>query len=243
MSPQRSFLLVTVLLALAGVSARAQGKPGGDFPLAQGTYWVYRGFVRWTVANSSTVKLTRVTWKTEVTRTIYRDGMTIAVVRGMPGDLDWSDGNPTPSLSIVIRTRDAKFYLVEDDEAKTLIGELDHPQFSWGQVPVDHDWFLQLPLAKGKKFCEAEGMQRTDNHYCWVTGAPHAAELANVKGIPQGKRAAYRVEYFTNPDDDEFDFVPGIGMVTYGYHHHGTVADTELHLIEFHDGADKIPGK
>ena len=50
---------------------------------------------------------------------------------------------------------------------------------------------------------------------------------------------AYRVEYATLPDDMEFDFVPGIGMVTYEYHHHGTTADTELHLIEFHDGSAK----
>jgi len=237
MSPQRSILLVTVLLALAGLSERAQEKPGEDFPLTQGTYWVYRGFVRWTVANSSTVKLTRVTWKTEVIRTVYRDGMTIAVVKGMPGDLDWSNGNPRPSLSIVIRTGDAKFYLIEADEVKPLLGELDDPRFSWQHVPIEDDGFLQLPLSEGKRFCDPGAMQRQDEEYCWVTDAPHEAALTRVKGIAPGKHVAYPVRYVTNPDDMEFDFVPGVGMVTYDYHHHGTVADTELHLVEFHDGA------
>jgi hypothetical protein len=28
--------------------------------------------------------------------------------------------------------------------------------------------------------------------------------------------------------------VPGIGLVSYEYHHHGSVADTALQLVEFH---------
>ena len=27
---------------------------------------------------------------------------------------------------------------------------------------------------------------------------------------------------------------PGIGILSYQYHHHGTVADTSLTLVEFH---------
>jgi hypothetical protein len=37
----------------------------------------------------------------------------------------------------------------------------------------------------------------------------------------------------TNPDDTELEFVPGIGFISYRYHHHGTVADTEMGLVEF----------
>lgn len=182
-------------------------------------------------------RIAHVTWKTSVTRAIQRDGLTIAVVKGMPGDLDWSEGEATPSLSVVIRTQDAKFYLIEGDEAKSVIGELDNPQYSWQQVPIDDDWFLQLPLAKGKKFCDADGMKRDDSLDCWVTGPAHPVSLTGVKGIQPAKHVAYRVEYATLPDDMEFDFVPGIGMVSYEYQHHGTTADTELHLIEFHDGS------
>jgi hypothetical protein len=235
MSPRRWVLLLAISVGCAGTPARAQDKPGEDFPLAQGTYWVYQGTVRYWVKGLENGKIAHVRWKMSVTRAIHRDGLTVAVVRGMPGDLDWSEGNAMPSLSIVIRTDDAKFYLLEDDEAKSLLAQIDNPQFSWQQVPIDDDWFLQLPLAKGKKFCGADGMQRTDDHYCWVTGPARVMRLANVEGVQAGKYIAHRVEYFTNPDDDEFDFVPGVGMVSYEYHHHGTIADTELHLIEFHD--------
>lgn len=234
MSPRRSVLLFAILLACTCSSARAQNKGVDDFPLAEGTYWVYQGFVRWTVENSNAVRMTRVNWKTEVTKAVAHDGLTIAVVKGMPGDLDWSEGNATPKLSVIVRSRDAKFYLIEDDEAKSVINQIDNPAYNWAQVPIDDDGFLQLPLSKGKRFCDPGTTQREDGEYCWVTGPPHDLALTGVKGIPPAKHVAYRVEYVTNPDDMEFDFVPGIGMVTYGYHHHGTVADTELHLVEFH---------
>jgi hypothetical protein len=243
MSPRRAILLLAIVLALIATSARGQSTTDEDFPLTPGTYWVYQGIVRSSVQGSETGKTTNVTWKTSVLRVVQHDGLTIAVVKGLPGDLDWSEGEATPSLSIVIRASDAKFYLIEGDEAKSLLSQLDNQQYSWQQAPIDDDWFLQLPLAEGKKFCDANGMRRDDGEYCWVTGPARAASLTGVKGIQPEKRVAYRLEYRTNPDDMEFDFVPGIGMVTYEYHHHGTTADTELHLIEFHDGSAHPEGK
>jgi hypothetical protein len=240
MLPRRILSLVALALVLCAASARGQSKTDEDFPLTPGTYWVYQGIVRSWMQGSETGKTTDVTWKTSVIRAVQHDGLTIAVVKGMPGDLDWSEGDRTPKLSIVIRTPDAKFYLLEGDEAKSVLSELDNPHYSWPQVPIDDDWFLQLPLAEGMKFCDANGMRRDDGRYCWVSGPPHTVPLAGVKGIREGKHVAYRVEYLTLPDDMEFDFVPGIGMVTYEYHHHGTTADTELHLVEFHDGSAKL---
>lgn len=74
--------------------------------------------------------------------------------------------------------------------------------------------------------------------YCWIVGSPHPAALDGVKGVAPGKRTAYEIEYMTNPDDVEFDFVPGVGITSYEYHHHGTIAETELHLVEFHSRED-----
>jgi hypothetical protein len=234
MCARRAISLAAVILLVFAASTWAQDQTGDDFPLTPGTYWVYRGIVRSWAKGSATGKTTQITWRTTVTRAVRRDGFTVAVVKGLPGDLDWSEGNAEPKLSILIRTRDARFYLLEGDEAKSVLREFDNPHYSWQQLPIDDDWFLQLPLAEGKKFCDAQGMKREDGEYCWVTGPAHDAHLAGVKGIQPGRHVGYRVEYLTNPDDMEFDFVAGIGMVSYEYHHHGTTADTELHLIEFH---------
>jgi hypothetical protein len=42
------------------------------------------------------------------------------------------------------------------------------------------------------------------------------------------------LRYITNPDDTEIELAPGTGIISYQYHHHGTVADTSLTLVEFH---------
>jgi hypothetical protein len=77
-------------------------------------------------------------------------------------------------------------------------------------------------------------MARSDNRYCWLVASAKKEALAGVRGLDQGTRDQYVLEYRTNPDDSSFTFVPGIGITAYDYHHHGTVADTELKLVEFH---------
>jgi hypothetical protein len=173
-----------------------------------------------------------------VVRVVQRNGVVAVVISGFPGDLDWSDGDAKPQLSILIRTQDAKFYLNSPTDGGDTLRQLDNPTYPLGDLVNEDDWFLQLPLAEGRKFCDQEAMERDDGQYCWVTGPPHPAALGGAKGVAPGKRVAYSVEYMTNPDDVEFDFVPGVGLTSYGYHHHGTIADTELHLVEFHSSSD-----
>jgi hypothetical protein len=210
------------------------------FPLTAGTYWLYRGIVRSSMEGSSVGKVTDVMWKMSVVRTIERDGFLLAVIRGFPADLDWSDGNSQPQPSILIETRDAKFYLNGEWNAQSVLDQIDDPKYSLDELVRDEDWFMQLPLVAGAKCgCDEEARSRTDGRYCWVVSAPQSLTLMNVKGVSNGTRTAYQVEYDTNPDDTEFEFVDGIGIVSYGYHHHGTTADTELRLIEFHPAEAK----
>ena len=111
------------------------------------------------------------------------------------------------------------------------------PGKSLGEIVSDDDLILDFPLAKGKKFgCDAEAMQREDSEYCWMVDSAHQTSLNDVKGITHERRTAYTLRYVTNPDDTTLDFVLGIGTTAYQYHHHGTEADTELKLVEFHLG-------
>ncbi|HXQ25258.1 MAG TPA: hypothetical protein VN822_02515 [Candidatus Acidoferrales bacterium] len=221
------------------ISAHAGDDSQPSFPLARGTYWIYRGLVRSSVQGSTVGKVAHVTWKMSVVQTVQRDGVVAAVVSGFPGDLDWTDGDAKPQLSILIRTQDAKFYLNSPGDGGDTLRQLDEPTYPLQDLIKEDDLFLQLPLAEGKEFgCDQEGAGRDDTLYCWVTGPPHTAALDGVKGVGPGTRVAYEVRYQTLPDDVEFEFVPGVGMTSYGYHHHGTIADTELHLVEFHSSSD-----
>jgi hypothetical protein len=105
-----------------------------------------------------------------------------------------------------------------------------------GMLTVD-DLFMKLPPKKGMKFCDAESEARTDDHYCWVIASVHELNLNGVRGLVTRKHTAFLLQFVTNPDDTEFEFVSGIGFVGYRYHHHGSVADTEMSLVEYHSSA------
>jgi len=233
---RRNGLLLAVLLAGSGLAAWATADvdPRQEFPLIPGTQWTYRGYVRSQEEGSTIGKVTGVTWTMSVERTVERDGIVAAVVRGFPADLDWSAGDAMPQRSVLLETRDGKVYLNGQENAQPLLDQIDDPKYPMRELASDHDLVFQLPLAAGKKFCDAEQLERTDGRYCWVVGSPHPAELAHVKGAPSGARTAYPVEFDTNPDDCEFEFVEGVGITRYEYHHHGTTADTVLRLVEFH---------
>jgi hypothetical protein len=233
---RRASSILSLLLLGSGLSSLAQ--PAEDapqsFPLLPGTYWVYRGLVRSWRQGSTIGEVTDVKWTMSVIRIVKRDGVSAIVVKGFPTDLDWSDGHVAPELSILVETEDEKFYLNGEWSTKSVIDQIDNPRFPLQELMRADDWFLQLPLAEGKKFCDAEAMRRADGRYCWRTGPPHPVLLEAVRGLSPGKRTGYEIQYDTNPDDAAFEFVDGVGIASYQYHHHGTIADTELHLAEFH---------
>ena len=233
-----AILSVALLCGVLVVSARAGEDARQSFPLSPGTYWIYHGLVRSWAEGSSVGKVTDVTWKTSVVRAVERDGISAVVVRGFPADLDWSDGHVTPELSILVETQDGKFYLKGEFDARSVLDQIDNPKYPLKELIDAGDSILQLPLSAGQKFgCDDDAVARKDGMYCWVVGSPHAAALGGVKGVTSTQRPAYEIDYATLPDDTEIEFVPGVGITSYQYHHHGTTADTELHLVEFHSGA------
>ena len=206
-----------------------------SFPLSPGTYWAYQGLVRSELEDSSVGKVTEVTWKMSVVRRVERDGLLVAIVNGFPSDLNWSEGSAKPTLSLLIESQDASLYLISTADDPSLTEQVDNPQYALGDLLREDERILQLPLRAGARFgCDEGAENREDGEYCWVVGSPHPAALAGVKGVVAGNRVSYEVDYHTNPDDSEIEFVPGIGITSYSYHHHGSIAETELHLVEFH---------
>jgi hypothetical protein len=227
-------ILVSVWL-VAGTAAQTPEPSTDAFPMREGTHWIYRGIVRWSNGREGGA-VSKVTWKTEVSKVIRRGPLFAAVINGFPSDLDLSDGDPKPGNSLLIRTGKEDYYLIGADAAQESIKTLGTRNASLDGLLNADDLFLHLPLKPGAKFCDAAGMARDDGMYCWVVSSVDQISLNDVKGLPPGTREAYEIRYVTLPDDTSIKFVPGVGIVSYKYHHHGTIADTELKLIEFHAG-------
>lgn len=217
-------------------AARQAQPPASAFPLAAGTYWIYQALVSWGPEGTTVPQEKLFPWKMEVLRTIPRNGLLAAVVKGFPRDLDRSEGDTAPAESLLVETGGTKFYWIPPASFQAALARLEDRGDSLDGLVGDDQIFLDLPLVRGKKFCNMTGMIRTDEFYCWVAGEPAPADLAGAKGLPAGAHTAFPVQFLTADDSTSFDFVPGIGITSYSYQVHGTAFDTELHLIEFHSG-------
>ena len=63
--------------------------------------------------------------------------------------------------------------------------------------------------------------------------------MEKLNGVSAEERAVFELRYVSNPDDTSMELAQGIGLISYRYHHHGTVADTELQLVEFHPASEQ----
>lgn len=255
MKEHRSFavILTSLLVILASAIATAQsdrpgeqkqgnpdrtngvatGAPLDAFPGGAGSYWIYEGIVRYQTSDSTSAKEERVRWRMSIKRVLRRDGATAVILKGFPGDLDWSSGNVLAKESVFVRTDDGRFYRIESEtgslERKFADSRVGIQQFlSGGEL-----WF-QRPLTQGAQPGGGDCPGRSDQMYCWVLSPAHQVSLGSVKGATPTSQAGYLLEYRTNPDNIQVELVSGVGMVGYEYHHHGTVADTKLRLVEVH---------
>ncbi len=208
------------------------------FPGGTGSYWIYEGVVRYQNFHSTAAKQKEVRWRMSIERVLRRDGATAVIVRGFPSDLDWSNGNASNTESMFVRTDDGSVYRISSEHGI--------PDKKFADTGVT----IQELLDGGQLWCQRqpiEGAQpgggncpeRTDQMYCWVLGAPREVSLLDIKGIKPGFYTAYFLLYGTNPDETRVEIVSGVGVAGYEYHHHGTIADTDLRLVEVHLAEEK----
>jgi hypothetical protein len=230
-----SLTLLPLLLAFGMPACRVSTE--APFPMSSGTYWIYRGTVRWTHAGSDQVSDAPITWRTEIRRVIQHGDVHGIVISGFPFDSAWADDQPKISDSLLIESK-GKFYFIGDEHFQQAVQRLEQSSDSLDGLFSDNDLVLEWPLRKGQKYCDADGMARLDGRYCWVVASSRKVSLSGVAGVESGEHDEFVLEYGTNPDNTQFTFVPEVGITKYEYHHHGTVADTELRLVEFHQSVD-----
>jgi hypothetical protein len=236
------------IAALAAISAalvtslifdlRVESRPLDSFPIREGTFWVYRGVVRWYDMQLQKTASSIVTSKCEVLGVYRRDSLAVALMRGFPWDFDWSEGDANPSDWLIAKTSSGQIYVLDNKKLQENLKRLDNPADALQDMLQEDDLLMKLPLKKGMKFCDAEARMRPDDRYCWVVAATRDVALSGVKGLRPREYKSFLVQYVTNPDDTELEFVPGLGFTSYRYHHHGSVADTEMKLVEYHAAKD-----
>ena len=202
-------------------------------PLTPGTYWLYHGTVQWFDPETQKTVATEVSLTTKVEKVVYKPDATMAIMTGFPADLDWSTGEVEPKPFLMVETRTHEVFLdpvpPDFDYAK-----LEKNTASLANFLAEDNMFFRWPLKKGMKFGDPEQFGREDNEYCWFVHEEQIRDLGNIKGLTPRRGEVFVLRFVTNPDDTEIEVSPGIGILSYQYHHHGSVADTSLTLVEFH---------
>ena len=136
---RRFGLILAVVLASGGLAASAGVDVDlrQEFPLLPGTQWIYRGYVRSHEDGSTVGKVTGVTWTMSVEWAVEREGFSVVLVRGFPSDLDWSEGNAKPQASVVVETRDGKFFLNSQENVQPVLDQIEEPGVSLRNLAVD----------------------------------------------------------------------------------------------------------
>lgn len=228
------------LIFLCGVlKAQHEIPPSAFFPLKEGTSWIYQGEVRWTPAGSEEVRTAQVTWKMEIVEIFRREAVTAARVKGHPQDLVWYEEGGQPGDYLIVQIG-SRYYLLEGERAETALARIKDREDVLVDLVQDEELFLQAPLALHQTFGPTAQLSRTDFSYFWYVEEAEDADLSGIKGFAdfvtadQAAQLRYRLVHRTRPDHTWVDIVPGVGITRFIYGHHGTVAETDVRLVEVH---------
>jgi hypothetical protein len=238
-------LVIVLVCAICwgiGLKAHDTEAPSAFFPMKVGTYWVYEGTVRWYDSEKDAPASEKVSWRMTVDKVLRRDDLVATVVTGFPADLDWSGGTAEPKQWLILEDGKHQVHYVNLGPNFDLSG-YEKGDRNFDKFLVDDTLLFKWPLKKGAKFCDEEAMKREDGFYCWNVEDESKRKLEAVKGAPEGEQTVFLLHYWSNPDDTRMELVPGLGLVSYRYHHHGTVADTELQLVEYHPAGESANGR
>ncbi len=206
-------------------------------PSGVGTYWVYDFDSREQGAGTE-VKTVKTKHKLTVLEEVTRPGIKIALVEKK----DLSGREP---LAYVVRQvfNNDRFYeydvAAEERESEWVTLRNSVAAGQMPEVPEENCLQMVLP-AKVGTFWDNEGTpDRTDGMYCWriekIGSTQVFREIAGIR-VPHNT-AEYTMAFRTCPDHQLRTYVPGLGFTNMQYRHHGTVLDTDEHLIEFHQCA------
>ncbi len=217
--------LTIILLFVSPVSAQEV------FPFAKGTAWVYSARVKWDADDTRVAGTKTIRWTVTIADSIQKDNIAAVLLKGGPWDLAWYDPNVKPQEHLIVRL-ESTYYLLHDEAAETLADIKAGKTSDLKDRLADDIWF-QVPMEIADNYCSPEAEERAPMG-CWSVEkitTTHSLKIQGVKAAPE--ETEYLLTFMTNPDTEIVTLVPGVGIISWWYQHHGTVAEASLKLMEF----------
>jgi len=233
----RKTILATLALCLAvcGNAQQPNVPPGSMFPVAVGAYWIYEGDVTYqlTANETTTATLRR---RMEVKQLAAGPSYRAALLKGGPWDFVSYSNNKSSGDYLLVSTRDAT-YFAEGKQALDLFAEIKRSGLTHEvrDTLADDIWF-RTPIRANGTYCASDQVGREDRMYCWAVMDVNIKPVSGIVGVRPRSRPVYQLAFRTNPDHQVVEIVPGVGMVSFTYSHHGTPLQVDVRLIEYHAG-------
>jgi hypothetical protein len=255
-------LLVLVFAFFPGISTLRSPSQQELIPLTAGTYWIYKRTDR-ECAGEGLVDEISMVHKLTVVDTLLQDRTKVALVedRNLLEHLrrkrindrgtvleQHDESKHSPAVYTISLVFDSKRYyeLILDPSSET---PEQKPLGAWEALkkevvaghriaePDESELVMKLPADIGSSWAGPEG--RADGWYSWrvekIAKVQEAAGNIAQFSLPAGT-TEYSLAYRSCPGHELRDFVPGIGVTSFEYHHHGTLSEISDRLLEFHSG-------
>jgi hypothetical protein len=223
-----------ILVSLLAVAAPAQSNISVEapiFPMAKGTAWVYSARVKWATKGTEVGGTKTLRWTVTVADSVQKGDVAAALLKGGPWDLAWYEPTVKPREHLIVRVGSA-YYLLHDEAAETLADIKAGKTRDLKDRLADDIWF-QLPMEISDNFCSPEEEERAPMG-CWSVEKITTTHSLKVPGLkPRPESTEYLLTFMTNPDTEMVTLVPGLGILSWWYQHHGTAAEASLKLLEF----------
>jgi hypothetical protein len=226
-----SRVLIAIVLAASpcGVSADDDAEV---IPFVTGTVWTYQASLKWT-DTSNTLRRSEARWTSTVTDAFDHGDVAGALLRGGIEDV-FSFSRPLRPGSYEVLRVGTRYYLLGDVN-KTAFAAVKAAGRKALPADLDqHVWF-DAPLTKGRVLRPRDMGPRDDTGYGWWIESVGRARL-DLPGLRDQARQAFRLTYHTLASDLHETVVPGIGVTSFTYVHHGTLAEAYAHLTAYRRG-------
>lgn len=199
-------------------------------PMAKGTTWSYSARVKWDAQGKQASGTKTLRWTSTVADSFKNGEVEAALLHGGPWDLAWYSPAAKPKDYLIVRSGDV-YYLVQDD-ARTVFSDLKSGAITDPDTNFAGDIWFRLPLQVADDFC-APDQEKNAPFYCWSVQKITTTHSLRIPGLRSAaSQTEYVLSFLTNPDTTMVTLVPGAGIVSFYYEHHGTVAEASVKLME-----------
>lgn len=229
---------VSIFLIIGG-SGRCAGQAGAQpaaeaFPMLKGTYWIYRGSVSEGYANGDGElqwHTSKLDLKMEVVDSVQQGRYKVAQLLGHPSELVGSVKGVKRRCHFLIAVDDKEFYLDGCSAAEESRSRLVLTDREIREKIQEENLIFRLPLEKGDSF----GGTPDFPSYQWHVNEVRPLKEGAIRGISSAApRMEYDLEFVTSHAREMATYVPGIGLIAYGFSNGGSDSQYGgVDLVEF----------